>query len=204
MGADRETKEKLLASAKTEFMEKGYAKASLRKICANAGVTTGALYFFFNDKEDLLKNLVMPALAGLTEILNKHMSFELETNADFVSDDENSDDIATAKAVVRFMYSYYDEFLILLTKSQGSEYENIVDSFADMAEKHYNKLANAVVKARGIKKRSRYMLHWMSHLQVNAFVHLMIHEPDEKKALEEIEPIVIFLINGWNGMLHIQ
>ncbi len=48
------------------------------------------------------------------------------------------------------------------------------------------------------------MLHWMSHLQVNAFVHLMIHEPDEKKALEEIEPIVIFLINGWNGMLHIQ
>ena len=46
MGADRETKEKLLASAKTEFMEKGYAKASLRKICANAGVTTGALYLF--------------------------------------------------------------------------------------------------------------------------------------------------------------
>lgn len=46
MGADRETKEKLLASAKAEFMEKGYAKASLRKICANAGVTTGALYFF--------------------------------------------------------------------------------------------------------------------------------------------------------------
>lgn len=46
MGADRETKEKLLASAKTEFMEKGYSKASLRKICANADVTTGGFVFF--------------------------------------------------------------------------------------------------------------------------------------------------------------
>lgn len=53
MRADRETKEKLLASAKSEFLKKGYMKASLRKICANAEVTTGALYFFFKDKEDL-------------------------------------------------------------------------------------------------------------------------------------------------------
>lgn len=47
MGADRETKEKLLASAKTEFMEKGYSKASLRKICENAGVTTEGFVFLF-------------------------------------------------------------------------------------------------------------------------------------------------------------
>lgn len=73
-----------------------------------------------------------------------------------------------------------------------------------MVEKHYNKLVNAVVQKYGVKKPSKYMLHWMSHLQVNAFVHLLIHEPDEKKALEEIEPIVIFLLNGWNGMLHIK
>lgn len=57
MGTDRETKEKLLVSAKSEFMEKGYAKASLRKICADAGVTTGALYFFFKGKEDLFRSL---------------------------------------------------------------------------------------------------------------------------------------------------
>lgn len=204
MGADRETKEKLLASAKTEFMEKGYAKASLRKICANAGVTTGALYFFFKDKEDLLKSLVEPPLDGLAAVIKKHFSYELEINSDFVSTESDSDDIVTAKEIVRFLYRYYDEFLILLTKSQGSEYENIVDGFADMAEQHYNKLVNAVVQKYGVKKPSKYMLHWMSHLQVNAFVHLLIHEPDEKKAIKEIESLVIFLLNGWNGMLHIK
>ncbi|MBR4097117.1 MAG: TetR/AcrR family transcriptional regulator, partial [Oscillospiraceae bacterium] len=50
MAHDKETREKLIESAKAEFMDKGYNKASLRTICANAGVTTGALYFFFEDK----------------------------------------------------------------------------------------------------------------------------------------------------------
>lgn len=58
LAQDKATREKLLESAKREFMEKGYMKASLRTICKNAGVTTGALYFFFQGKEDLLKELV--------------------------------------------------------------------------------------------------------------------------------------------------
>lgn len=200
MDKDNDTIELLLQSAKTEFLERGYARASLRTICKNAGVTTGALYFFFQNKEDLLKSLVEPPLKGLMEIVSEHMSYELETGAEFVFADENSADIAAAKEAVRFMYGYYDEFLILLTKSQGSEYEDIADKFADMAEEHYKKLVNIAAKTRGVKKPSRYMLHWMSHLQVNAFVHLLIHEPNEKKALKEIEQIVVFLVHGWMGM----
>ena len=43
MKNEKETKANLLASAKKEFMEKGYTQASLRNICKNAGVTTGYL-----------------------------------------------------------------------------------------------------------------------------------------------------------------
>ena len=41
MGDELETREKLLESAMAEFSENGYMKASLRKICADAGVTGG-------------------------------------------------------------------------------------------------------------------------------------------------------------------
>lgn len=58
MGDELETREKLLESAMAEFSENGYMKASLRKICADAGVTTGALYFFFKNKNDLFKAIV--------------------------------------------------------------------------------------------------------------------------------------------------
>ena len=76
--ADRETRELLMESGKKEFLEKGYMKASLRKICADAGVTTGALYFFFKDKEDLFGAISEPPLKILTDILNGHFSADVE------------------------------------------------------------------------------------------------------------------------------
>ena len=69
MGEELETRERLLKSAMAEFSEKGYMKASLRKICADAGVTTGALYFFFKNKNDLFAAIVEPPLAKLRAIL---------------------------------------------------------------------------------------------------------------------------------------
>lgn len=40
-------------SARTLFMNIGYEKASMRAIASGAGVTSGALYKFFQNKEDL-------------------------------------------------------------------------------------------------------------------------------------------------------
>ena len=67
--SDNETRQKLIDSAKKEFFENGFAKASLRKICTNAGVTTGALYFFFKNKDDLFSAIVAPPLIKLKELL---------------------------------------------------------------------------------------------------------------------------------------
>ena len=58
MKDEKETRKKLLICARTEFIQKGYMQASLRSICKNAGVTTGALYFFYKDKEDLFASVV--------------------------------------------------------------------------------------------------------------------------------------------------
>ena len=57
-----ETKNKLLESAKKEFLEKGFTAASLRKIAANAGVTTGAMYRHFKDKDSFFCALVDDAI----------------------------------------------------------------------------------------------------------------------------------------------
>ncbi|RHP88140.1 TetR/AcrR family transcriptional regulator [Roseburia sp. AM59-24XD] len=47
MNDEKETRKKLQESAMQEFLEKGFMKASLRSICKNAGVTTGACIFSF-------------------------------------------------------------------------------------------------------------------------------------------------------------
>ncbi len=41
-----EAEERLASGRKEEFLENGVEKASLRRICQKAGVTTGEVYFF--------------------------------------------------------------------------------------------------------------------------------------------------------------
>ena len=59
----KQTEQKLIESGKAEFLEKGYAKANLRDICKVAGVTTGAFYFSFENKEALLSAILAPVIA---------------------------------------------------------------------------------------------------------------------------------------------
>ena len=201
MKEEKETRQKLLDSAKAEFFEKGYMKASLRNICKNAGVTTGALYFFFQDKEDLFGAIVEEPLNYLMSVMKSHYAEEAdEINAagskmDFASDYE------TAKVFIHFMYQYYDEFQMILTKSQGSKYEYCVDQFVELSEKHYRTIIQQIEKEMGKKILDEYTIHWFAHMQVNIFVHLLLHEPSEEAAMQHMELIMKYFIAGWNGLL---
>ena len=58
-----------MAAATREFATRGYDGASLRQICSSAGVTTGALYFFFKNKEDLFRTVIDPVVAPMGSML---------------------------------------------------------------------------------------------------------------------------------------
>ncbi len=193
------TREKLVECARQEFLEKGYMKASLRSICKKAGVTTGALYFFFQNKEDLLSAVVGETLGGLMELIQSHFSKELDTEAKMALNGDASEDIRASKEILHYLYQHYDIVLILLAKSQGSVYETIVDRFVDVLEQHYDKLTEQISAKLGQPKPDRYIIHWASHMQIDAFVHLLTHEKDEEKALKNIEQIVAYLVAGWVG-----
>ena len=205
MGDELETREKLLKSALAEFTEKGYMKASLRKICADAGVTTGALYFFFRNKNDLFAAIVDPPLKELCRLLNEHYMHDAEKMA---SDDPA---VLTAEyhiethggldALVEYMYQYYDVFILLLTKAQGSEYENAVDMVVDMTERGFRASADRAAQKMPGYHVDEYMLHWITHISVDAYTHLLTHERDVEKAKLHMRRIMEFLINIWVTMI---
>lgn len=68
MTGNEETKEKIEKAALDEFMEKGFANASLRQIVKNAGLTTGAFYKYF-----LLKKIYL--LRWLNRMQIKYILF---------------------------------------------------------------------------------------------------------------------------------
>lgn len=202
MGADRETKEKLLASAKTEFMEKGYAKASLRKICANAGVTTGALYFFFNDKEDLFRSIVEKPLRDLLEMISMHFAEDAQLLSEmdgYAYSDGDHEELV--QLLIRHLYANRDVFLLLLTKSQGTAFENCIDEVVEKIEKGYRVMAERMAEKTPGMQVNPYMLHWMTHMNIDAFIHLLTHEPDEQKALSHMRRIIDYLVKGWMELI---
>lgn len=205
MKNEKETKENLLKSAKQEFLEKGYMQASLRNICKNAGVTTGALYFFFQDKEDLFSNLVKEPLDELYQIMSSHYKeeMELEIEPETLTRPESfEDDIRTVKQIVHLMYQHYDAFQLLLVKSQGSRFENCAEQFAGISERHYRVLADRISEGMGAERVEDYMIHWVAHMQIDAFVHMITQERNEEDALRHMESVGRYIITGWFSMFH--
>src|SRR5512140_1703213 len=77
-----EKQEAILAAAADEFAERGYEAASLNRIIERAGSSKGSLYYYFEDKADLLVTVVERAVATVMGQVS-FPSLEEFTAADF-------------------------------------------------------------------------------------------------------------------------
>ena len=179
----RNTKDLLIESAMQEFMECGYKKSSVRRICEKAGVTTGALYFFFKDKDDLLSCVVNGPLTKFEEIIGNHF--------------EKIDISFLIEELISLYYRYQEEFTILLHRSEGSAYENVVDRIVELLELKNGELAE---RLKGIKA-DPFIIHWISHEQISAFLNLTEHCKSEDEALIKAKTLQKYLTAGWRAAI---
>lgn len=211
MKQDRQTKEKLLRAAKEEFLKKGYMKASLRNICKKAGVTTGAMYFFFEDKENLFGALVEKPLGEIYGIMKAHYEEEdaLCEDLDYSKPEDvrhilftlhsEENNLAMLEAI-EYLYKFRDEFLLLLTKAQGSKYENCIDMFVELSERHYRHMAEVMDISFGKKGLDENTLHCLVHLQMETFIHPLTHGLTLEQAKVQMTAMIKYLAGGWYGL----
>ncbi|NCB64010.1 MAG: TetR/AcrR family transcriptional regulator [Clostridia bacterium] len=72
----KETERAILSASLDLMREKGFDKVSVRDICKQAGITTGAFYHHFPSKEDLLAHGFAPLDDYMEEALRGHESDE--------------------------------------------------------------------------------------------------------------------------------
>ena len=114
----------ILESARREFLDKGFEKASLKEICDNAHVTTGALYKRYSGKEELFSAVVADTVRDLEEIIEQKC----------LTDRKGISDEALVKAWemdsgymmwwFRYLFERYDGFVLLLKCAEGTRYAN--------------------------------------------------------------------------------
>ena len=106
--------------------------------------------------------------------------------------------------LIHHLYSNYDAFMLLLTKSQGSKYEGCVDEMVEMTDSIYSEMAENIAKHMPGSRVNKYIRHWLTHMIIDAFIHLFTHERDEQKALANMRKILDFLVKGWVDMILIS
>ena len=67
----RDTRAEILAVAAELFSAQGYEATSLREIAERLGITKAALYYHFPGKDDILRALLEPMSAVITELLQR-------------------------------------------------------------------------------------------------------------------------------------
>ena len=108
---DQQTRQRLLRCAKAEFLSRGFEHASLRRICGAAGVTTGAVYFFFQNKEDLFAQLGHELASEELE----HPDTGPDCDLRFMA----------------FLYRHREEALLLLEGAKGTRYASFREELYD-------------------------------------------------------------------------
>ncbi len=131
-GADAdETRVRLTHAASSEFLDRGFEGSSLRRICAAAGVTTGALYCFFESKEDLFNKVVGPTMELIRSVIDAHyakerslMAFErsVRIGEEIPSTQANvnlyDDDLDAIRSMVRIMFEHREVVRLVLASRE--------------------------------------------------------------------------------------
>lgn len=199
-----ETKKKILDSAMAEFLEKGFMNASLRTIASNAGLTTGAMYRHFKDKDALFCALVDEAIDFTTNTimladLSHHMDLDnIISKEHFEKENEQTNELLS------YIFDNFDVFTLLLTKAAGSTHEHFQEEICELYTKNCEQTFRWMYKNQiSSKKIDKMTIHFIASTLINAFVEIITHKMTKKAAFQYIENIEEFTRYGMMHMLGI-
>ena len=155
--------ENVLRCARREFLEKGFALASLRDIAKAAGTSTGSIYTRFTDKAGLFRALVEPAAGELKrrflEIQESFHRFDGQTQ----QEEMGRYTAHAQEGLFDYIYEHLPEFELLLRRAAGTEYAHYIDELVEI-EVSYTYKYMEVIGCESVK----------SGLVTEEFIHIIV------------------------------
>ena len=196
-----ETERRILETAKKEFLERGFQGTSMRRIAALAGVTTGALYGYFDSKEKIFDSLVEDSYnAVMNAYKDAHVEFAAlpyDTQVSGMGD-------ITAKCVewcLEYIYDHLDEFRLILMCSEGTRYTNMVDEMMKIEEESTEEFI-ALMRKNGkeIPEIDPLLEHMVTSGYFTSFFEVVRHSVPREDARVYIQNLQAFYKAGWERL----
>ena len=198
MSKSEDTRQRILNTAKEEFLERGYNDASVRNIAKRAKLTTGAIFRYFPDKESLFVELVKPAADHMLAAYQDggQRGFDLLSEGEHRNIWDISEEVLNS--LVDYIFENSDTFSLLINKSAGSSYENFADKIIEEETGQTYKFMQEMEK-RGYKCRAlkRDEIHILISAQYHAFFEIVRHRMEKTAAIEKVHIIADFFNCAW-------
>jgi len=196
---DLNTLQKIMAEAKKEFLEKGYKDASLRNIVKQAGVTTGAFYGYYPDKEALFHALVSPAAEGLWAYFIKTQQGFADLQTEQKISQLHSYTEEPMRYLLRYIYEHFDAFKLIVCCSDGTDYACYIDSLVEIETKCTQEFIKAAKKGGyRINEIKPELIHILSSAYFYGVFEVVIHDMPKKDADDYVADITAFHRAGWD------
>lgn len=197
-----ESHARVLAAARDEFMEYGFEKASMRRIGERCGMTAAGLYRHCRDKADLFREIVEPSVQRIEDWIQAHITrSETAMRTDSVDLGKDSEIVMMRELI----YPHMAEYRLLLTKAQGTEYENFLH---DLVEEHQEEMERflPVIRENGFPMReiSRNELHLLLSAYVTALFEPVVHGYSYEEAKRCLDVVEAFFLPGWSQLLGLK
>jgi AcrR family transcriptional regulator len=189
-GSAEATRHSLVSAARTLFGQQGYAATSVEEIVRLAGVTKGALYHHFADKDDLFRAVVEAVKADVTAVVG----------AAFLEAANEPDALDTVtRGCLAFVDAHLDPAVQRIT---------ILDARAvlDAATRRQLDARYEVAVIRGALRRATRLgvinpqpLGTLAHVIAGALAEacaVLAEADDEPSAHREVETVITRLLDG--------
>ena len=196
------TLKNILSAGKAEFLEKDFNSASLRNIVKTAGVTTGAFYGYFSGKEALFAALVEEHAKAIMNIfMSAQESFEE------LSDEEKINHIGvesrtSLNEIVDYIYEHFDEFKLIICKSEGTSYENFIHNIVEIeVEETYQFIDALRSQGKYVPNIEKAVCHMIVSGMFSGIFELIEHDMKKENAKKYVSEFQDFYIAGWSKIL---
>ena len=196
--ANSSTLERIHAAAQAEFLEKGYQAASLRNIVKTAGVTTGALYGYYDSKEALFAALVDEPYRHVLDTYRAAV-FGFEA---LRPEEQEMQMGKVGKDCMQEMLVYMDArrpaFHLILERAEGTPYASLIDQMVTIevtATERYCGVLRSMGKT--VPDIDRRLEHMLVTGMMNAYCEIIIHDMPLADAQRYLEELSDFYTAGW-------
>ena len=199
-----QSRERILRAAEEEFLEKGFEKASLRNISRNAGVTTGSLYWHFQNKEELFEALTGEHYRFLMNMYRdaQQKFFEMSPKEQMEHIGEAGDD--GMEVMIEYIYQHKTGFKLLTDCAAGTRYENMIHELteAEIASTH-RFTENIKELGAGVDRIRPELEHILVSGMLTSMFELVIHDVPLEIARECARDIHAFYTAGWKYLVNL-